>query len=126
MIYDVLLNSLSVNFITEVKLGENITRTLFKGEYYRYIVERVNDGTSKLTLISVEELLTDGEWIMCDEDVVLKDCLTDLAFILSLSGAKTFIYKGRTHSINVILQDSPDYIYTQGYSQLPLPLGRGL
>lgn len=117
MIYDVLLNSLSVNFITEVKLGENITRTFFKGEDYRYIVERVNDGTNKLTLISVEELLTDGEWIMCDEDVALEDCLPDLAFILSLSGAKMFIYKGRTHSINIILQDSPDYIYTQGYSE---------
>ena len=117
MIYDVLLNNLSVSFVTEVKLGENITRTFLKGEDYQYIVERTNDDACKLTLISVEELMNDDKWVMCSEDVVLENCLLDMAYIINLTGTKSFIYKGRTHSINVILQDSPDYIYSQGYSE---------
>lgn len=117
MIYHVLLNKLNVSFVTEIKLSEDITRAIFKGEDYRYSVEITPNDTNKVTLISVEEKVTDNKWVKCDGVVPLDDCLQDLAYILSLSSTKTFIYKGRTHSINVILQDSPDYIYTQGYSE---------
>lgn len=61
--------------------------------------------------------MNDDKWVMCSEDVVLENCLLDMAHIINLTGVKSFIYKGRTHSINVILQDSPDYIYSQGYSK---------
>ena len=126
MIYDVLLNKQNVTFETEIKLGEDITRTIFKGEDYRYSIEVTSIDTNKVTLISIEEKVTDNKWVKCDGVVPLDDCLRDLAYILNLTRAKSFIYKGRAHSINVVLQNSQEYIYTQQYSQLPLPKGRGL
>ena len=117
MIYDVLLNKLTVTFVTEIKLGEDITRTIFKGEDYRYSIESTPDDTSKVTLISVEEKVTDNKWVKCDGVVPLDDWLHDLAYILSLTGAKSFIYKGRAHSITIVLQNSQEYIYSQEYSE---------
>ena len=117
MIYDVLLNKLTVTFVTEIKLGEDITRTIFKGEDYRYSIESTPNDTSKVTLISVEEKVTDNKWVKCDGVVPLDDCLQDLVYILNLTRAKSFIYKGRAHSINVVLQNSQEYIFTQEYSE---------
>lgn len=117
MIYDVLLNKLNVTFVTEIKLGEDITRTIFKGEDYRYSIETTSIDTDKVTLISIEEKVTDNKWVKCDGVVPLDDCLQDLAYILNLTRAKSFIYKGRAHSINVVLQNSQEYIYTQEYSE---------
>ena len=117
MIYDVLLNKLNVTFVTEIKLGNDITLAIFKGEDYRYSVEITPNDTNKVTLISIEEKVTDNKWVKCDGVVPLDDCLQDLAYILSLTGAKSFIYKGRAHSINIVLQNSQEYIYTQEYSE---------
>ena len=117
MIYDVLLIKLNTSFVTEIKLSNSITRTMFKGEDYRYSIEIASNDTNKVTLISVEEKVTDDKWVKCDGVVPLDDCLQDLAYILNLTGAKSFVYKGRTHSINVVLQDSLEYIYTQEYSE---------
>ena len=117
MIYDVLLDNLSISFVTEIKLGGDITIAIFKGEDYRYSIEITPNDISKVTLISVEEKVTDNKWVKCDGVVPLDDCLQDLAYILNLTRAKSFIYKGRTHSINVVLQNSLEYIYTQEYSE---------
>ena len=117
MIYDVLLDNLNISFVTEIKLGLDITIAIFKGEDYRYSVEITANDTNKVTLISIEEKVTDDKWVTCSEVVPLDDWLQDLAYILSLTGAKSFIYKGRAHSINIVLQNSQEYIYTQEYSE---------
>ena len=117
MIYDVLLNKLNVTFVTEIKLGDEITRTIFKGEDYRYSIEVTSIDTNKVTLISIEEKVADNKWVKCDGLVPLDDCLQDLAYILNLTRASSFIYKGRAHSINVVLQNSQEYIFTQEYSE---------
>ena len=117
MIYDVLLNKLNISFVTEIKLSNAITRTMFKGEDYRYSIETTSNDTNRVTLISIEEKVADSKWVKCDGVVPLDDCLQDLAYILSLTGAKSFIYKGRAHSINIVLQNSQEYIYSQEYSE---------